>query len=571
MARKVFISVLGSTNYGECFYKKGEFKSAKVRYIQEATLDYLTKNEEWNENDEVLILVTDGDDGSKIKNWLDNGHINRDTKSIIELNGLKTRLENLQLPVQITPIEIPDGDTEEEIWQIFEKSFEQVEDEDELYFDITHGFRYLPMLILVLVNYSKFLKNIKVKSITYGNYEGRNKETNESPIIDLLPLSVLQDWTFAAGDYLKNGNIQPLQDLANSNLQPILREAEGTNIEASRLKQFINAIANCVEDFQMCRGMNIVQATNLKNAKPGEVKSIIKPLTPIIDKVKSEFDCFDSDKNVNNGFQAAKWSYDNGLFQQAATILQENITTFFCLRHNMKIDDENKRKCVNKAFNIKTNGNENNLDKWKVDIELIPLIKEILLDDNLNNNEIIDAFSNLTEVRNDFNHSGMRSRRPPMKPSDIKKNIKKCIDVFMRFTSNQTIKSPDRFKSNNCNPILINLSNHPSANWQPAQLEAASAYGEIIDIPFPEVDPTGDEEYIQLLCNEYVAKVMQYAEGCKPVVHLMGEMTFTFCLVKALQAKGIECIASTTERIVSEIGADYREVQFVFAKFRKYI
>ncbi|MBK8390607.1 MAG: hypothetical protein IPL23_15555 [Saprospiraceae bacterium] len=32
--------------------------------------------------------------------------------------------------------------------------------------------------------------------------------------------------------------------------------------------------------------------------------------------------------------------------------------------------------------------------------------------------------------------------------------------------------------------MLINLSNHPSANWSTNQITAASKYGDIIDIPF---------------------------------------------------------------------------------------
>ena len=39
-----------------------------------------------------------------------------------------------------------------------------------------------------------------MKAIFYGNYEARDKESNIAPIMDLLPLSVLQDWTLAASD-----------------------------------------------------------------------------------------------------------------------------------------------------------------------------------------------------------------------------------------------------------------------------------------------------------------------------------------------------------------------------------
>ena len=61
---------------------------------------------------------------------------------------------------------------------------------------ITHAFRYLPMLVLVLANYAKFLKNVTVKSLTYGNYEAR--EGTNAPIVNLLPIAALQDWTTAA-------------------------------------------------------------------------------------------------------------------------------------------------------------------------------------------------------------------------------------------------------------------------------------------------------------------------------------------------------------------------------------
>lgn len=62
MARKVFISVLGYSNYGKCFYtRKSEgFKSDEVRYVQEATLQYLMSVSEWTKADCAYILLTKG-------------------------------------------------------------------------------------------------------------------------------------------------------------------------------------------------------------------------------------------------------------------------------------------------------------------------------------------------------------------------------------------------------------------------------------------------------------------------------------------------------------------------------
>lgn len=42
------------------------------------------------------------------------------------------------------------------------------------------------------------------------------------------------------------------------------------------------------------------------------------------------------------------------------------------------------------------------------------------------------------------------------------------------------------------NKVFINCSNHPSERWSREQKQAAEGYGEIVDLPFPEVDPSWD-------------------------------------------------------------------------------
>ncbi len=118
--------------------------------------------------------------------------------------------------------------------------------------------------------------------------------------------------------------------------------------------------------------------------------------------------------------------------------------------------------------------------------------------------------------------------------------------------------------------MFLNLSNHPSANWSAEQTEAARRLsGEIVDMPFPAVDPAGDEDYIASLANEYCARVLETA-GTQPlIVHVMGEMTFTFALVQRLHTIGIPCVASTTERVIVEHDRVKTSV-FKFIQFRKY-
>ena len=44
--------------------------------------------------------------------------------------------------------------------------------------------------------------------------------------------------------------------------------------------------------------------------------------------------------------------------------------------------------------------------------------------------------------------------------------------------------------------MIINLSNHPKETWQEKQLQAARAYGELVDLPFPQLpgSMTGERE-----------------------------------------------------------------------------
>ncbi|MDL2213255.1 CRISPR-associated protein [Bacteroides sp. OttesenSCG-928-E20] len=118
--------------------------------------------------------------------------------------------------------------------------------------------------------------------------------------------------------------------------------------------------------------------------------------------------------------------------------------------------------------------------------------------------------------------------------------------------------------------MLINLSNHPSSTWDKRQLQAAAVYGNIIDLPFPAVEASGDEDYIELLAVECANKVQEIAGECEVTVHLMGEMTLTFAVLRLLQEKQIECIASTSNRIVTESEPGHKEVVFKFERFRKY-
>ena len=117
--------------------------------------------------------------------------------------------------------------------------------------------------------------------------------------------------------------------------------------------------------------------------------------------------------------------------------------------------------------------------------------------------------------------------------------------------------------------MLLNISNHPSSLWNEEQLKASAAYGSVIDMPFPDIDPSASEADVSSLAEKYLADVIKTGSPEEVTIHLMGEFCFTYSLLVLLKERGYTCIASTTRRNVTyEEGI--KKVNFEFCRFRKY-
>lgn len=118
-------------------------------------------------------------------------------------------------------------------------------------------------------------------------------------------------------------------------------------------------------------------------------------------------------------------------------------------------------------------------------------------------------------------------------------------------------------------PKFVNFSNHPSEKWDEAQLAAAQVYGEVKDFTFPTISPKMSSNEVKKLAEEYVEIILKKF-GMDIIVHVMGEMTFTFMVVTRLKEMGIKCIASTTERKTTYASDGTKLSEFSFVKFREY-
>lgn len=117
--------------------------------------------------------------------------------------------------------------------------------------------------------------------------------------------------------------------------------------------------------------------------------------------------------------------------------------------------------------------------------------------------------------------------------------------------------------------MFINLSNHPSEKWGKKQKDAAIAFGEIIDLPFPNISPYLLSVEVENIAEEYLQKVKAIIPKINGSALLVsGEQVCCFYLVQKLLEAGYLVVVATTERTVTSVG-DKKESVFNFIQFRK--
>src|SRR5690606_24231413 len=117
--------------------------------------------------------------------------------------------------------------------------------------------------------------------------------------------------------------------------------------------------------------------------------------------------------------------------------------------------------------------------------------------------------------------------------------------------------------------MLLNLSNHPSNFWpEKQQMAALKEYGEVRDLPFPNIPPEWDTDQVIDFSNVYLRKIL--ALGPFQAVHLQGEFTYSLAMVHKFQEEDIKAIVSTTRRIVEVEKKGTKVSRFDFVRFREY-
>jgi CRISPR-associated Csx2 family protein len=224
------------------------------------------------------------------------------------------------------------GINDEEIWSNFDLFMgltEELEDGDQVYLDITHSFRSIPLFMYLMMD---FIQNLKSKQIELsGLYYGmldikREMDEDYAPVIDYKPLFEISKWIRGVYDFTNYGNGYLISELSNDKelADRINRVSDLFNI--NYIKELKTQIRKLNEQ---------LQATDLKNLK------VLNYIVPNLEEFLNRFENIKSDWKFQ--LEISKWFHENNKYGNAYISLVESVLTYICEFYDLDFTDFNDR------------------------------------------------------------------------------------------------------------------------------------------------------------------------------------------------------------------------------------
>lgn len=207
------------------------------------------------------------------------------------------------------------GQNEDEMWENFEIMYainQHIQEGDEVYLDITHAFRSLPILLFIVMEFMHMMReDFKLSGLLYGMLS-----KGESPVIDLKIFFELLDWAKAVNNFKKYANSGQL-----------VRLMTDSDVDEDARKTFYQLgqnlrISNMASLWQFIQGAN-KKIKYIEQSNNKIVKLLSKDVLEIVERLNKE-------KMSDFQYEVALWFYENKNYALSYIALAEGIITKTC-------------------------------------------------------------------------------------------------------------------------------------------------------------------------------------------------------------------------------------------------
>lgn len=346
--------------------------SQEVTFICKALYDFLTPQK-------IVIIGTSGSSWVEVlSNFLTTEQI-YDHQSLINLVT-----ENDNNITQIIADQISEICSQltncKFVCKIFNPSTQQsllssiidsIDRDDQVYLDITHGYRSIPMIALTAIQYLKFIKKVNILNVFYGQFECLDQI---KPIVSLSDILELNNWITSFAQYDKTNDL--------SLFTPLIKKTNPThntefikNIEAASFKEKLMYAVDSI---------NIIKNSTLE-------LDVSNPLLKLLEEPLKEKLAYVNVSSIPFSlFLLSKQFIKARDFFKAVVYLQESLITYAIGTFDLKFDLLMKNKLTkNEEYELKQQLSAFEA-KYQQKINEIATKKQV----KLTNNKLVDSLSN---------------------------------------------------------------------------------------------------------------------------------------------------------------------------------
>ena len=415
------ITFLGDTNLtpSENYYQGDGIK--KTNYLADSLIDIFNKNIEKKSNiTEVLVFVTKEAREKNYESDSDNPKgrmVKAESPSNEKLKQVIKSNKHFNGKIRAIDIEGDDklDDKLDAYWRLFEKISENIDDGDEIVFDITYSFRYIPMITMLVIHYARTVKTAKVTGIFYGKFiRGTEDVPSKVDIINLNMMADLQDWITSIYTLSNTGDARLMSEWLGTKHNENTKNSQ--NSKSLPEHRGIDEVAKIWS--QLDFSIKINDSTKRKKLAKDLIIEINKLNIEKLDgSYRLAFEAYNKQRKyiermagadqVLSDLATIQWNMDKKQYQPAVTVMNELTISVLikCLdgdyRENVK--NSSRRDQVGKVIKMAVHENSN---EGKEEIKLkdreIESIKKAL---NANK-ELYKTIKESWNVRNFMNHAG---------------------------------------------------------------------------------------------------------------------------------------------------------------------
>lgn len=350
---------------------------------------------------------------------------------------------------QVEWADIPEGRSEQELWEIFDRVASAVDEGDNILLDITHAFRSIPMIVFAVAAYLRRVKDVRVERIVYGAYEARQplrtppRPEDRAPILDLTTLLDLMDWLSGAELLLRRSDASLLAQRIEESHRRAWRIPGGDSLP-KQLQSVGRKLHLFSQAMQLARPLDVMYHAyglrELINATQTEAARWAKPFGVVLNRVREEIDALAHDapdrldtEHLRKQLSLIKDYVEKGLLVQAVLLAREWVITWMALQFGegdwlAKDFREGQIEGVLNTAATRLRGETG---------EIPPRWEEIL-----QHREIAKIWDWLGDLRNDLAHCGMR--RGAASVDSIERRVKEIperLEGLLRESSSRVMIS----------------------------------------------------------------------------------------------------------------------------------